>query len=128
MLPLASSYSLGLRKRGRQRAPILKGEIMSLLPVLGKVSRSQKCLLVTPFVERRFGSTRWKNQNASHRTIRLKYSAWHPTRMISEDTTQGGCSVGICGEKPSLFSCVCVCVRERLCVTVCVIVFVTVCD
>lgn len=32
---------------GRQTAHILKGEIISLLPVLGKMIRSQKCLLVT---------------------------------------------------------------------------------
>lgn len=59
---------------GRQTAHILKGEIISLLPVLGKIIYSQKCLLVTSFVERHFGTTGWKNQNAFHKMICLQYS------------------------------------------------------
>lgn len=64
----------GIRKWG-ETAHILKGEIISLLPVLGKIIRSQKCLLVTPFVERHFGTTRWKNQNAFHKMICVKYAS-----------------------------------------------------
>lgn len=52
---------LGFRGGGEgQTGRILKGEIISLLPVLGKMIRSQKCLLVTPFVERHFGTNGWE--------------------------------------------------------------------
>lgn len=75
VLPPGFSFSLGFASGGRQTAHILKGEIISLLPVLGKMIRSQKCLLVTPFVERHFGTTRWKNQNAFHETICVQYAS-----------------------------------------------------
>lgn len=44
--PVASSFSLG-----SSGALIVKGEITSLLPVLGKALHSQKCLLVTPLLK-----------------------------------------------------------------------------
>lgn len=75
VLPPSSSFSLGFESGGRQTAHILKGEIISLLPVLGKIIRSQKCLLVTPFVERHFGTTRWKNQNAFCKMICVKHAS-----------------------------------------------------
>ena len=84
-----TSASLGFTGGGRgQTARILKGEIISLLPVLGKMIRSQKCLLVTPFVERHFGTNGWKNQNAFHEMIGLAPSSRHPSRMISEDNIE----------------------------------------
>lgn len=42
----ASSFSLG-----SSGALVVKGEITSLLPVLGKALHSQKCLLVTPLLK-----------------------------------------------------------------------------
>lgn len=43
---MSSSFSLG-----RTRALLVKGEIIFLLLILGKVLHSQKCLLVTPLLK-----------------------------------------------------------------------------
>lgn len=107
-----TSASLGCRGRGRgQTARIPKGEIISLLPVLGKMIRSQKCLLVTPFVERHFGTNGWKNQNAFHEMIGLAPSSRHPSRMISEDNSlKRKSSWHLWGGTGFVRLCVCACV------------------
>lgn len=43
---MSSSFSLGCTS-----ALLVKGEIIFLLPILGKVLHSQKCLLVTPLLK-----------------------------------------------------------------------------
>ena len=111
-----TSASLGFTGGGRgQTARILKGEIISLLPVLGKMIRSQKCLLVTPFVERHFGTNGWKNQNAFHEMIGLAPSSRHPSRMISEDNSSKWKSCWhLWGGTGFVRLCVCACVSTHV--------------
>lgn len=106
VLPPASSFSPCFRKRGaRLTAPILKGEIISLLPVLGKTIRSQKCLLVTPFVERHFGIAGWKNWLSTSWFVSGAPPAVPPGSFLR--SRLGGRPVGARGEAGLLRRCAC---------------------
>lgn len=68
---MSSSFSLGCTW-----ALHVKGEIISLLPILGKVLHSQKCLLVTPLLKDVLAPPDGKLKMLSHEPQGFHLTAW----------------------------------------------------